>query len=88
MHEMFIENVTSEDVPFGVPTLRYEKPTLGQNYWICDNFFPEKIAIDIANRCFNKKKWKLGKHYPYELWLGMRSKNALKQKGWIKLNNG
>jgi len=70
---------TLPSVPTNVPTLSYEKPELGKNYWIADNFFPEKKAIEIANRCFNKSKWKLGKPYTNQLWPGMRSKNALKR---------
>ncbi|WP_199609060.1 DUF6445 family protein [Flocculibacter collagenilyticus] len=80
MHAQYSDQLDLPSVPYNAPTLTYEKPELGINYWICDDFFPQKTAIEIANRCFNKSKWKLGKPYTNELWPGMRSKNALKKK--------
>jgi hypothetical protein len=91
MYEKYDENWELPAVPFNSPTLPYEKPELGINYWIQDDFFPHKKAIDIANKCFNKKKWKLGSPYTKELWPGMRSKNALSKgdlelvENWAKL---
>lgn len=79
MHEKFNDQMVLPDIPFGSPTLAYEKPELGVNYWVVDNFFPHAKAIEIANRCFNKKKWILGKPYTKELWPGMRTKKALKK---------
>lgn len=66
-------------------TLPYEKPVLGENYWVIDDFFAKKTAIDIANRCYLKKKWKLGKPYTNELWPGMRAKGALKKQALSKV---
>lgn len=87
MHERITEQQKQLNVPFNVPTLPYEKPEQDVNYWVVDDFFPHKMAVDIANRCFNKKKWKLGKPYTAELWPGMRSKNALKQKELALVEN-
>ncbi|ABZ78586.1 conserved hypothetical protein [Shewanella halifaxensis HAW-EB4] len=94
MHEKYSSNLTLPEVPFNSPTLPYEKPEENVNYWIVDNLFTEKQATDIANRCYTKTKWKLGKPYSDELWPGMRSKNALKKKelelveDWIKQKTG
>ncbi|WNC71155.1 DUF6445 family protein [Thalassotalea psychrophila] len=79
MHDKYTDELNLQDVPFDAATLSYEKPELNKNYWIVDDFFSQKKATEIANRCFNKKKWKLGKPYTNELWPGMRSKNALKK---------
>ncbi|MFB1035914.1 MAG: DUF6445 family protein, partial [Sinobacterium sp.] len=90
MHDKYSTELDLPDIPLNSPTLPYEKPEENVNYWIADNFFTEKQATDIANRCYNKSKWKLGKPYTSELWPGMRSKNALKKKelelveAWIK----
>jgi len=80
MHDKYNNQMELPDVPYNSPTIPYEKPELGVNYWIKDDFFPTKKANEIANKCFNKKKWKLGKPYTNELWPGMRSKNALNKK--------
>ncbi|MFC1520727.1 DUF6445 family protein [Pseudomonadota bacterium] len=94
MHQKYSDDLNLPEIPFGSPRLPYEKPEENVNYWIIDDFFPEKQAIDIANRCFIKSKWKLGKPYTNELWPGMRSKNALKKKelelveNWIKQTIG
>lgn len=90
MHEKYPHDLILPEVPFNSPTLPYEKPEENVNYWIADNFFTDKQATDIANRCYTKAKWKLGKPYTNELWPGMRSKNALKKKelelveSWIR----
>lgn len=90
MHDRYSEDMDYPDVPYNAPKLAYEKPELNVNYWIVDDFFSEKEAVKIANRCYNKKKWKLGKPYTEELWPGMRSKNALTRKElmlvelWVK----
>lgn len=94
MHEKYSANLTLPEVPFNSPTLPYEQPEENVNYWVVDNFFSDKQATDIANRCYTKTKWKLGKPYTDELWPGMRSKNALKKKElelveqWIKQKIG
>lgn len=94
MHEKYTEEKGHIEIPFNSPTLSYEKPELNVNYWVVDDFFQHKKAIDIANRCFNKQKWKLGKPYTAELWPGMRSKNALKKQElllveeWVKKTIG
>lgn len=81
-------------VPDGERTLPYEKPELGKNFWVHDDFFTKKEALDIANRCYKKKKWKLGKPYTNELWPGMRAEGALRLKelskveGWVKQTLG
>lgn len=80
MHEFVPQDKLDLKPPFDAPSLPYEKPEEGVNYWIFDDFFPEKVATDIANRCYLKKKWVLGKPYTSELWPGMRSKKALKIK--------
>ncbi len=78
------------EVPYGQPVLPYEKPELGVNLWVKDDFFADAKAKKIANRCFNPKKWKLGKPYSNELWPGMRSPKALKVaelkqvEDWVK----
>jgi hypothetical protein len=87
MHMKIPSDIALPDIPYNVPTLPYEEPALGGNYWIKDDFFPDAIAKDIANRCFNKEKWKLGKPYTNELWPGMRSKNALKSKELIQVED-
>jgi len=87
MHAKIPSDIVLPEIPHNSPSLPYEKPELGQNYWIKDNFFPDEIAKDIANRCFNKKKWKLGKPYTNELWPGMRSKNALSTKELIQVED-
>ena len=90
MHDKYSTELELPNIPLNSPTLPYEKPEENVNYWVADNFFTEKQATDIANRCFNKAKWKLGKPYTSELWPGMRSKNALKKKelelveAWVK----
>lgn len=90
MHEKFNAQMLLPDIPFGSPKLPYEKPELGVNYWVIDNFFPQVQAIDIANRCLNKKKWIMGAPYTKELWPGMRTKKALKSneleaiEAWVK----
>jgi hypothetical protein len=90
MHQKFSHDLNLPDIPFDDSTLHYEKPEQNINYWIVDDFFPEKLATDIANRCYLKNKWKLGKPYTNELWPGMRTKKALKVKelesveAWIK----
>ena len=91
MYDKYDENMAAAEIPYNSPTLPYEKPELGVNYWIQDDFFPTKKAIDLANKCYNKKKWKLGSPYTKELWPGMRSKNALSKsdlqlvEDWAKL---
>lgn len=77
MYEKYDESIVQPSIPYNSPTLPYEKPELGVNYWLQDDFFPHKKALELANRCYNKKKWKLGSPYTAELWPGMRSKNAL-----------
>lgn len=90
MHSKITDAGALPAIPHNVSELPYEKPELGVNYWIADDFFAQKEAVAIANRCFNKTKWKLGKPYTDELWPGMRSKNALKAKelarveAWVK----
>jgi hypothetical protein len=90
MHEKFNDKVTLPEVPFDSPTLTYEKPELGVNYWVVDDFFDHSKAVEISNRCFNKSKWILGKPYTQELWPGMRTKKALKNielskvESWVK----
>jgi hypothetical protein len=90
MYEKYNEKMILPEIPFGSTTLNYEKPELGINYWIVDDFFPSAKAVEIANRCFNKKKWIMGKPYTNELWPGMRSKKALKNNEleevelWVK----
>ncbi|WP_108945201.1 DUF6445 family protein [Shewanella halifaxensis] len=94
MHDKYSSNLTLPAVPFNAATLPYEKPEENVNYWIEDDFFSDKQATEIANRCFSKTKWKLGKPYTNELWPGMRSKSALKKKelelveSWIKQKIG
>jgi hypothetical protein len=94
MHEQYSEDKAHLTIPFNSPTLPYEKPELGVNHWIADNFFDHKLAVTIANRCFNKEKWKLGAPYTKELWPGMRSSKALKKQelllveNWIKSKIG
>ncbi len=87
MHQEYSDKVASLEIPFGEPSLEYEKPELGVNYWVVDDFFPEKKAREIANRCYNKKKWTLGKPYTDELWPGMRSKKALKNQELAMVEN-
>ena len=84
-----IENTITSNltIPDNAPTLPYEKPVMGKNYWIEDDFFTKKDALSIANRCYNKKKWKLGKPYTNELWPGMRSDNALRPKELAKIES-
>ncbi|MCW8831737.1 MAG: DUF6445 family protein [Colwellia sp.] len=90
MHEKYTDQMILPDVPFGSPTLPYEKPELGVNYWVEDNFFSQAEAVKIANRCFNKSKWILGSPYTNELWPGMRTRKALKKSElekvelWVK----
>ncbi len=94
MHEKYSADLALPEVPLNSPALPYEKPEENVNYWVADNFFTDKQATDIANRCYTKTKWKLGKPYSKELWPGMRSKNALKKKeleqveDWIKQKIG
>ncbi len=91
MYDKYNENMTLPEIPYNSPTLPYEKPELGVNYWIQDDFFSHDKAIALANKCYNKKKWKLGSPYTKELWPGMRSKNALNKhdlkliEDWAKL---
>lgn len=65
------------NIPLNAPKLRYEKPELGTNYWIADNFFDIEEAMSIRSSCLKKSVWKYGKPYTKELWPGMRSANAL-----------
>lgn len=74
-------------IPKDAPTLPYKEPTQDIDYWIVDDFFSKKDALSIANRCFNQKKWKLGKPYTNELWPGMRSSNALRPKELAKVED-
>lgn len=85
MHDKYNDNLELPAIPYNSPTLAYEKPEEGVNFWVQDNFFTEKQAKDIANRCYLKKKWKLGKPYTSELWPGMRTKGALKQKELLQV---
>ncbi|ARD23968.1 MULTISPECIES: DUF6445 family protein [Shewanella] len=87
MHPIYSDELNLPDAPFDAPKLNYEKPEENKNFWIIDNFFSEKQATEIANRCFMKSKWKLGKPYTSELWPGMRSKNALKKKELLQVEN-
>lgn len=86
---MSYERCTEQALNLAAPkddrTLPYEKPELGVNYWVEDDFFAKKDALAIANRCFAKKKWKLGKPYTNELWPGMRSAGALRPKELAKV---
>ena len=59
MHAKIPSDIVLPEIPHNSPSLPYEKPELGQNYWLKDNFFPDEIAKDIANRCFNKKKMEI-----------------------------
>ncbi|WP_444994902.1 DUF6445 family protein [Aliikangiella sp. IMCC44359] len=82
------------DVPINVPSLSFEPLEQGSNYWIKDDFFPVAKAKQIANRCFNHKKWKLGYPYTKEKWPGMRVNKALKieelnlVENWVKVMIG
>lgn len=80
MHKKPAEKDFELEVPSTEKTLNYEAPTLDKNYWVVDDFFDKKSALAISNRCFTKKKWKLGKPYTNELWPGMRSEKALRPK--------
>lgn len=84
-HLLCTDEALSLAVPSGDRTLPYEAPELNENYWLEDNFFNQKDALSIANRCFNKKKWKLGKPYTNELWPGMRAAGALRPKELAKV---
>ena len=84
-HLQCTDEALSLDIPAGERTLAYEEPVLDKNYWLADDFFDKKDALAIANRCFNKKKWKLGKPYTSELWPGMRSAGALRPKELAKV---
>ena len=82
------------DIPMGVPTLKYEAPTLGVNYWVEDNLFtPAQLKV-ISNRGFNQKKWRMGLPYTAEKWPGMRANKALKAdelqhlEQWVKEQTG
>jgi hypothetical protein len=87
MHARIPADAVLPEIPQNSPGLPYEEPKLGENFWIKDDFFPSDTAKDIANRCYNKKKWKLGKPYTDELWPGMRSKNALNAKELLKVED-
>lgn len=76
-HSKVPEGVNLPAVPVGVPSLRYEKPELNKHYWIADEFFNNKEAMDIRQTCLSKTEWKYGKPYTKELWPGMRSHDAL-----------
>jgi hypothetical protein len=84
-HDFVPPGLESLSIPPNSPAINYEKPELGVNYWVEDDFFKQDEAIVIANRCFNKSKWKLGKPYTSELWPGMRSHNALNKKELLKV---
>lgn len=84
-HLLCTDEALSLEVPSGDRTLPYEAPELNENYWLEDDFFNQKDALSIANRCFNKKKWKLGKPYTNELWPGMRAAGALRPKELAKV---
>lgn len=85
LHKQCPEELLALAVPQNDRTLPYEKPEQDVNYWVEDDFFAKKDALAIANRCFNKKKWKLGKPYTNELWPGMRSAGALRPKELAKV---
>ena len=87
LHDFVPKHLESLSIPPNVPSLTYEKPEIGVNYWIEDDFFTQEEAIVLANRCFNKSKWKLGKPYTSELWPGMRSHNALNKKELLKVED-
>ena len=57
MHSKITDAGALPAIPHNVPELPYEKPELGVNYWIADDFFAQKEAVAIANRCFNKKEF-------------------------------
>lgn len=78
MHKKPTEEQLKLKVPDTERTLNYEAPEINKNYWVVDDFFNKKSALAISNRCFMKKKWKLGKPYTSELWPGMRSEKALR----------
>lgn len=84
-YERCTEQALNLAAPTNDRTLPYEKPELGVNYWVEDDFFAKKDALAIANRCFGMKKWKLGKPYTNELWPGMRSAGALRPKELAKV---
>lgn len=76
-HSKIPEDIALPSVPLNAPSLRYEKPKLGNNYWVIDNFFDHQEAMEIRASCLNRKTWKYGKPYTKELWPGMRTPNAL-----------
>jgi len=86
-HEKYSEQLENISIPYNVPSLFYEAPSLNVNYWIVDDFFNHKDAISIANRCLNKdkKRWKFGSPYTKELWPGMRANKALKKTELVKV---
>jgi len=70
------ESTLPEILP-GAPTLHYEAPELGKNYWLIDDYLAN--AREVSNRCFNAKRWKKGLPYTNEKWPGMRTNKALKK---------
>ena len=82
------EGVALPSIPSDSPGLRYEKPELGSNYWVADDFFKHEEAMAIRSSCLEKEVWKYGKPYTKELWPGMRTPNALNHKQLKKINFG
>ncbi|ATG79081.1 DUF6445 family protein [Pseudoalteromonas sp. 20-92] len=70
-------DVVLPSVPSDAPGLRYEKPSIGNNYWVVDDFFDSEEAMSIRSSCLNSEVWKFGKPYTKELWPGMRTPDAL-----------
>ncbi|MBH0043421.1 DUF6445 family protein [Pseudoalteromonas sp. SWXJZ10B] len=84
-HQKVPKSVVLPSVPSNAPGLRYEKPELGSNYWVVDEFFKHEEAMAIRSSCLKKEVWKYGKPYTKELWPGMRTPNALNSKQLKKI---
>ncbi|WP_245589210.1 DUF6445 family protein [Chitinimonas koreensis] len=62
-------------VPASAPSLPYEAPALGVNYWVRDGILPDAEAV--AARCFDRQNWLYGYPHAPEKWPGMRFHGAL-----------
>lgn len=79
-------------IPAGAPKLAYERPELGVNLWVQDDFLPN--APEVAQRCLTHQGWELGFPHTRETWPGRRFRDALTAdelahvETWVKQQTG
>lgn len=55
MYEKYNDLIKLPMIPYGSPTLPYEKPELGINYWVQDDFFLKEKQLRLPTNVITKR---------------------------------